>query len=95
MEMATRPRNWRTARKPVRLDEVTAEMLAPARRAADKSRLPQTVWPSQWYGGQFFGTDCLLVNGASPFFIGDERPVYAAEGWQPLLTVLPTHYYPC
>lgn len=93
--MATRTRNWRTARKPVRLEEVTGEMLAPARRAAEKSWLPQTVWPSQWFGREFVGTDCLLVNGAAPFFIGDERPMYAADGSQPLLTVLPTRYYDC
>jgi hypothetical protein len=91
-EMATKTRDWRTARKPVRLDELTPDMLAPARKAADKSWLPQTVWPSQWFGRQFVGVDCLLVNAAAPFIGpgGIERP---AEDSAPLLTVLPAHYY--
>ena len=88
-------RDWRTARKPVRIGEVTDAMLAPIRRAADKSGLPQTVWPSQWFGGQFVGSDCLLVSMAAVWvgFQDKDRPPYAAEDSEPLLTVIPAHYY--
>ena len=89
-------RDWRKARKPVRLDEITPAMLAPIQRAADKSGLPQTVWPSQHFGGQFVGVDCLLTSMAAVWvgFQGRDRPPYAAEGSEPLLTVIPAHYFP-
>lgn len=90
-----KPRDWYRAREPVRLDEVTAVMLAPIRLAADKSGLPQTVWPSQWFGAQYVGADCLLVSMASVWvgFRGKDRPAHAAEASEPLLTIIPAHYY--
>ena len=79
--------------RPVRLEEVTDAMLAPIRRAADSSRLPQTVWPSKYYGPDFVGADCLLISveaiGAGSYGC---RPSHAAPGSDFLFTVLPASY---
>jgi hypothetical protein len=88
--MAARRRDWHTARKPVQAHEVTEQMLAPIRQAAAKSWLPQTVWPSKWYGNDFMGTDCLLVSAASALEI---TPANAAENSAPLLTIIPPGYF--
>ena len=89
-------RNWHTVRTPVRIGEVTDAMLAPARRAAEESWLPQTVWPSRYFGGGFVGVDCLLTHGCAMFCDGtDARYTLpgAAEGSAPFLTVLPSRYF--
>jgi len=67
-------------------------MLRPVQAWADRSRLPQTVWPSEYYGANFQGVDCLLVSAAIPD-TGWQHP-HAAPGSLPLLTVLPRTYYP-
>jgi hypothetical protein len=84
-----KPRDWHRARKPVQIHEITEAMLAPARSSAEKSWLPQTVWPSWWYGAEFVGIDCLLTNVAH--ICG--TPHDAAEGSHPFLTVLPGRYF--
>jgi hypothetical protein len=92
----TRRRDWRKARQPVRVGEVTDEMLAPARAGADRSGLAQTVWPSKWYGPRdFYGTDCLLTFAAAPGATAQDAPRDTAGGCatEPLLTVLPRNYY--
>lgn len=82
------PRNWRTATTPVTLDEVTDAMLTDIRAAADGSWLPQTVWPSRWYGNDFAGSPALLAGSA----MGSRVPGDAAPGTEPLFTVLPSDY---
>lgn len=83
--------NPRTARKPLSRAHVTDAMIAPVRAAADRARLPQTVWPSKFYGAEFVGADCLLAHMAMPMF--GERPVDAAEDTEPFFTVLPSSYF--
>lgn len=84
------PRRWREAASPVTFAELTEPMLALARRWAETSWCPQTVYPSRFYGRDFVGTDCLLISAAMP----RQAPVDAAtEEAQPLLTVLPSRYY--
>lgn len=83
------PRNFRKARTPVRAHEVTDNMLAAVRKAADQSWLPQTVWPSYLIGRNYVGHICLVTSKAAPT---DEAPWDAYEGSEPLLTVLPSNY---
>ncbi len=71
-------------------------MLGPARAGADRSGLPQTVWPSKWFGpGDFYGVDCVLTFAAAPGATAQDAPRGTAEGraTEPLLTVLPANYY--
>ncbi|PSK95832.1 hypothetical protein CLV30_12884 [Haloactinopolyspora alba] len=83
-------RNWRRTRKPVRLEDITDAMLAGIQRSAAKSQLPQTVWPSKWFGPDgYVGVACLLTSSA----MGLNRPSDAADGAEPLFTVLPPHYH--
>lgn len=83
--------DWAARRHPVTVHELSAAMLAPIRRAADAAKLPQTVWPSRFYGPDFFGLDCLLANTAA---VLEARPVDAApEATHGLLTVLPTGWF--
>ncbi len=83
--------DWRTRTAPVEVADLTPAMLAPARKAADESRLPQTVWPSRFHGPDFFGIDCLLVSAAA---VLDRRPVDTAPAaGHGLLTVLPTGWF--
>ena len=86
----TRPITWWTRRRPVAVHEVTAAMLAPIQAAANASMLPQTVWPSQYFGGAFVGVDCLLISSAAAL---DRAPRHAAPGSAPLLSVIPRSYY--
>ena len=86
----TQPIVWRTRRRPVAVHEVTAAMLAPVQAAADASRLPQTVWPSLYFGGEFVGVDCLLISAAAAL---DMAPPDAVPGSGPLLSVIPRSYY--
>lgn len=72
---------------PVAPDQVTEAMLTRARRDAERSELPQTVWPSGYVGRDYVGAGCLLVHAATA---GGMTPAGAAGG--PLLTVLPTCY---
>ncbi|MER5638286.1 hypothetical protein ABT095_15155 [Kitasatospora sp. NPDC002227] len=76
---------------PPTTDELTEGMLAQARRDAEKSHLPQTVFASQWIGRQFLGADCLLTNTAMPR--EDYRPEDAHPDAAPLMTVLPSRYF--
>lgn len=79
--------------KPVRLSQVTDAMLAPVRAAADRYRMPQTIWPSRWVGADYQGEDCLLAAAAAPGLDPErDRPSDAAEGAGPFLTVLPAGY---
>jgi hypothetical protein len=87
---AGRPIVWRTRTRPVAVHEVTAVMLAPVQRAADASWLPQTVWPSRYYGGDYVGEDCLLTSAAA---VLDLAPSDAAPESAALLTVIPRSYY--
>lgn len=80
-------RNFRTARKPVKLSEVTEGMLATIRRDADASLLPQTVYPSKFFGRNFAGTAALLVST-----VGDTAPADAAKDAEAFFTVLPSSY---
>ncbi|MFJ5927981.1 hypothetical protein ACIQF6_35840 [Kitasatospora sp. NPDC092948] len=90
-EPVDNPREWWAEDvAPPRVDELTAAMLAPVRRTAAQTRLPQTVWPSRFVGREFVGADCLLVS-ACHLAPGQERPVYAYPGSEPMLTVLPPH----
>lgn len=73
-------------RWPVRLEDITPLMLAPAREAAETSGLPQTVWATTYVGRDYVGTDCLLGHSA----LGVREPPGATGG--PLLTVLPSGY---
>lgn len=83
---------WREADAlPPSVDELTDAMLAQARRDAEKSHLPQTVFASKWLGREFMGTDCLLTNAAMPR--EDHRPSDAHPDAVPLLTVLPSFYF--
>jgi hypothetical protein len=71
--------------------DLTPAMLAPAQRAADRYRLPQTVWPSRWFGPDYQGEDCLLAAAAAPGLnVVRDRPHDAADGSDPLLSVLPS-----
>ncbi|MFD9690176.1 hypothetical protein ACFWXO_30960 [Kitasatospora sp. NPDC059088] len=80
------PRDWRAADvAPPMVDELTEAMLAPVRRAAALSRLPQTVWASRFVGRHFVGEDCLLTSAAP----GRQRPSDAHPDGEPMLTVLP------
>jgi len=85
------PWHRRPDARPVQLEEVTPEMLRPVQRWADQSRLPQTVWPSEYFGREFVGVDCLLISAAMPS-PGWRHP-HAAPDAEPLLTVLPRTYY--
>lgn len=82
------------ARTAVRLPDVTPAMLAHVQQDADRYKLPQTVWPSKWFGPDFQGVDCLLTSAAAPGLdVERGRPVDAADGSEPFLTVLPTGWY--
>ena len=87
---STQPIVWRTRRRPVAVHEVTKTMLTPIQAAADASMLPQTVWPSVYFGGDFVGTDCLLISAAA---VLDTASPDAAPGSGALLTVIPRSYY--
>jgi hypothetical protein len=79
--------------RPVRASDLTAELLAPVQRMANRHRLPETVWPSRWYGPDFQGADCLLTVMAGPGLAPWDRPSDAAEGSDPILTVLPDGWF--
>ena len=85
------PWHRRPDARPVQMEEITPEMLRPVQGWADRSRLPQTVWPSEYFGANFEGIDCLLISAAMPV-AGWQHP-HAAPDSQPLLTVLPRSYY--
>jgi len=86
-------RSWRAADAlPVTVDDLTERMLAPVQRIADSSWLPQTVWPSRFVGRDHQGGAALVVSMATPREW--ERPADAAEGSEPLLTILPASYFP-
>jgi hypothetical protein len=87
---AARPIVWARRRRPVAVQEVTEQMLAPVRAAADASMLAQTVWPSIYYGTDFVGEDCLLISAAAVLGMA---PLHAVPDADPLLTVLPYRYY--
>ncbi|MFJ5120856.1 hypothetical protein [Kitasatospora sp. NPDC088548] len=76
---------------PPTADELNDAMLRQARRDADQSWLPQTVFASQYIGRKFLGVDCLLTNAA----MAPEgyRPEDAHPDAAPLLTVLPSFYF--
>jgi hypothetical protein len=78
------------ARAPLVLPELNERHLRPVQEAANKSMLPQTVWPSRFYGKDFVGPDCLLTSSAMGYTV----PTDAAPDTAPLLTVLPVGYYP-
>lgn len=83
----------RSRREPVKPSQVTTAMLAPVRQAADRYRMPQTVWPSRWVGADYQGEDCLLAAAAAPGLDpGRDRPSDAADGSEPFLTLLPAGY---
>lgn len=89
--MTARQVAWARRRKPVAVHEVTAPMLAPVQQAADASMLPQTVWPSVYYGGAFVGADCRVVSAAAGHLAS--RPPQAVPDSEPLLTVLPSYHH--
>ncbi|MEV7925988.1 hypothetical protein [Kitasatospora sp. NPDC088779] len=77
---------------PPTADDLTEAMLAPVRRVADRSWLPQTVYASRWVGREFMGVDCLLTSAAMPR--DDDWPEDAHPASpKPLLTLLPSFYY--
>lgn len=83
--------DWWARTRPVEVGEITPAMLAPIQRAADETRLPQTAWPSRFYGHDFHGLDCLLVHAAA---VLDRRPVDLAPAVDAgLVTVLPTDWF--
>lgn len=86
--MNNKTRNWRTTEAPVKAHEVTDAMLTQARKDADKSWLAQTIWPSRWYGKDYLGHACLIVNACAM----GRRPEDADKDAEPLLTVLPSRY---
>jgi hypothetical protein len=83
---------------PVQLDEVTDAMLEPIRRGQQTNCLPQTVFPSRYFGRDFEGTDCLLVSAVAILLDWDApesiRPEAAAEGSMPFFTLLPPGWWP-
>lgn len=87
--MENKARTWRTTESPIQAHEITDAMLAQARKDADKSWLAQTIWPSRWYGKDYLGSICLVVNSCAA---GNGRPEDADKDAQPLLTVLPSRY---
>ena len=103
--MTARHIDWRARTRAVDIEEITPAMLAPVQRDADSSRLPQTVWPSIFYGSRFVGIDCLLVWGNALACDGD--PFLDARGTRhtgrpadtdpaavgPLLTILPRTWF--
>lgn len=82
-------RNFRKARVPVRLHEVTPRMLVHVQKDADSSWLAQTVWPSRFIGKDYVGHDCLVISACAGT---DNRPCDAFKDSEPLLTVLPSQY---
>jgi hypothetical protein len=68
-------------------------MLAPVQRAADRSKLPQTVWPSRWFGPDYQGEVCLLTSAAAHVLRAWDRPADAAAGSEPFLTILPEGWF--
>ncbi|MFJ8628180.1 hypothetical protein ACIRD3_35825 [Kitasatospora sp. NPDC093550] len=77
---------------PPTVEELTESMLAPIRRSAEHSWLPQTVYASRWIGRDFLGQDCLLISVAMPR--DDYRPEDVHPGSPlPLLTILPRFYH--
>ena len=65
-------------------------MLEPVRKAADDSRLPMTVWPSNNIGVRFAGLDSLITF--VPAELG-KAPMDAFQGSLPLLTMLPKTWH--
>jgi hypothetical protein len=96
----TRPAgpDWRKRTTPVRLEEITDAMLEPIIRQQQVNGLPQTVFPSRYFGPDFQGTDCLLVSAAAILLDWEPaesiRPESAAESAMPLITLLPPGWYP-
>ena len=79
-----------TRHRPVSLSQITPAMLAPVQRVADRSRLPQTVWPSRWFGPEYQGEDCALTSVAAPGLdLAAGRPSDAADGCAPIMSILP------
>lgn len=85
-----RKRTWTDTRAPLTFPELTDRHLAAVQKAANSSMLPQTVWPSRYYGADFVGGNHLVTSSA----MGLTFPTDAAEDTAPLLTVLPAGYYP-
>jgi hypothetical protein len=93
-----KPVNWRTRITPVQPGEVTNAMLEPIRRRQLDNGLPQTVFPSKYFGPDFEGIDCLLVSAAAILLDWQApeaiRPRAAAEGSMPIITLLPPGWWP-
>lgn len=83
--------DWRARTTPVEVGELTPTMLAPIRRDADETRLPQTAWPSRFYGPDFHGLDCLVVGACA--LLGRRPHDAAPTAAGGLLTVLPTGWF--
>jgi hypothetical protein len=65
-------------------------MLERARKAADDSCLPMTVWPSNNIGVRFAGLDALITF--VPAELG-KAPADAFQSSRPLLTMLPKPWH--
>ncbi|MFI5527061.1 hypothetical protein ACIA8O_00740 [Kitasatospora sp. NPDC051853] len=77
---------------PPTAEDLTEVMLAPIRRSAEHSWLPQTVYASRWIGRDYVGQDCLLISAAMP--CDDYKPEDVhPDSPMPLLTILPTFYF--
>ena len=84
--------DWHRTALPATIDDLTADMLVPLQKVADVSRLPQTVWPSKWFGpAAYFGREHLVTSSAAIL----NPPADAAEGGQvrPFLTLLPASWW--
>ncbi|MFJ2864944.1 hypothetical protein [Kitasatospora sp. NPDC087314] len=77
---------------PPTVEDLTEAMLAPVRRSAEQSWLPQTVYASRWIGCDFLGQDCLLISAAMPRDGYQPEDVHP-DSPMPLLTLLPSFYY--
>lgn len=88
--MARKPVDWFKRRKPVTLDEaIRLGLLEPARRDATAYSLPQTVFPTKWFGADFVGADCLVNSACAITTV--TGPVDAVGPG--MVTVLPAYYF--
>ena len=74
------PWHRRPDARPVQIEEFTPEMLRPVQRWADRSRLPQTVWPSEYFGGEFVGDSDGLATVGKDFVAVWSMPSRTDQG---------------
>src|SRR5215472_14605874 len=73
-----------------RVDDVEFYSLKLIQHLCNVTCRPVTLWPSNRYGPRWAGREAWVTCGDGRM---GEKPVDAAEGSTPLMTLLPRHYH--